>query len=218
MRNPFVIWIKKLKWHALLTSEFDGVAVLRFFVLIALSPFGTNASSIAFLCFFIEVWSILRRPFRSLTYLSWFHSRWQELTLYCFIDTESHNSSMQYARRTNDDPPQRRYEGSSAKSPMTIDSENEQYFSGDSVSLVASSDDDENDNSTPSNLQGLMHHVIIAFSYLLYWRILISVLLVISLTSQANIVHWKDPRDQSTNARYQCQNCWINWHVTPSST
>ncbi|CDH54495.1 hypothetical protein RO3G_03171 [Lichtheimia corymbifera JMRC:FSU:9682] len=77
-------------------------------------------------------------------------------------DTELHSSNMPYARRptTHDDPPQIRRPGTSAKSPMTIDSENEQYISGDSVSLVGSSDDDDDDHtSIPSNLQGLMHHL-----------------------------------------------------------
>ncbi|CDS10346.1 hypothetical protein LRAMOSA03022 [Lichtheimia ramosa] len=76
------------------------------------------------------------------------------------VDIESHSSSSRapYTRRSNiDDPVQTRLEGSSAKSPLTIDSENEQYFSGESASLVGSSDDE--DNSTPSNLQGLMHHL-----------------------------------------------------------
>lgn len=98
---------------------------------------------------------------------------------------------MPYARRptTHDDPPQIRRPGASAKSPMTIDSENEQYISGDSVSLVGSSDDDDDGNSIPSNLQGLMHHVIIYIGFTMDGVLTRGFLSAISFTSQANIVH-----------------------------
>lgn len=91
---------------------------------------------------------------------------WHGMTI---VDIESHSNSSRapYTRRSNiDDPVHTRLEGSSAKSPLTIDSENEQYFSGESASLVGSSDDE--DNSTPSNLQGLMHHVIHCLSFIVY--------------------------------------------------